>query len=140
MEIEIDITTPALLFPAITLLLLAYTNRFISLATIIRTLRQKLGITDNESLIRQIENLSLRINLIRIMQALGITSLLGCVVTMFLLFINLEFAGRIMFVASLALMVVSLLFSLWEIMLSGNALQIELEGMRKSGTSHDTEL
>ncbi|HEX7026723.1 MAG TPA: DUF2721 domain-containing protein [Gammaproteobacteria bacterium] len=137
---EIDITTPALLFPAITLLLLAYTNRFIALANVIRTLRQKLGVTDNNSLIRQIENLSLRINLIRIMQALGITSLLGCVITMFLLFINMEFPGRLIFAVSLGLMVISLLVSLWEIMLSGNALHIELEGMRKSGNFNDTEL
>ena len=129
---EINITTPALLFPAISLLILAYTNRFMSLAAVIRTLKSKLGQTDDDSLIRQIENLSIRINLIRFMQAFGIVSMLCCVVAMIVLFAHYELVGRIMFAVSLVVMMISLLISLWEIMLSGRALHIELEGLRKS--------
>lgn len=129
---EINITTPALLFPAISLLLLAYTNRFISLAAVIRTLKSRLGQTDNSGLLLQIENLRMRITLIRYMQAFGVTSMLSCVITMIVLFSGYEFAGRIIFVVSLVLMILSLLVSLWEIMLSGNALQIELQGIRDS--------
>jgi hypothetical protein len=128
---EINITTPALIFPAISLLLLAYTNRFQALASVIRVLNQKLEGADNKSLIRQIENLQMRIGLIKAMQALGIASLLGCVVSMLLLFADLELAGRLVFAASLVLMVLSLLVSLWEILLSGNALNIELENLRR---------
>lgn len=127
---EITITTPALIFPAISLLLLAYTNRFLALASIIRALNQRLDGTDNDSLVRQIENLQTRIWLIKIMQALGVSSLLGCVLSMFLLFMNMEMAGRIVFAVSLVLMAGSLLVSLWEIMLSGKALRIDLERMR----------
>jgi Protein of unknown function (DUF2721). len=35
---EINLTTPALLFPAISLLLLAYTSRFLALAALMREL------------------------------------------------------------------------------------------------------
>jgi hypothetical protein len=129
---EINITTPALLFPAISLLLLAYTNRFISLAAVIRILKSRLGQTDNDGLLLQIENLRMRISLIRYMQAFGVMSMLSCVITMIVLFNGYEFAGRVIFVISLLLMILSLLVSLWEIMLSGNALQIELQGIRDS--------
>lgn len=131
---DINITTPALLFPAITLLLLAYTQRFLSLASIIRTLNEKLSKsdTDKQSLIKQIENLHIRVSLIKFMQACGVSSILCCIITMALLFSNLELVAKIVFGISLALMVLSLLLSLWEILLSGNALKIELETIRKS--------
>ncbi len=129
---ELQINTPALLFPAITLLMLAYTHRFLSIASIIRTLNEKLRDTDNESLIRQIENLRMRINLIKIMQAFGVSSILCCVITMLALFIDQQSMGKITFVISIILMLLSLLFSLWEILLSGNALKIELDGIRKA--------
>lgn len=126
---QINITTPALIFPATSLLLLAYTNRFLALASIIRVLSQKLDHDDNHSISRQIESLQLRINLIKAMQAFGILSLLGCVCSMMLLFLDMELSGRIVFAASLILMVLSLLISFWEILLSSSALKIELENM-----------
>lgn len=124
---QFNITTPALLFPAITLLLLAYSNRFQGLASIIRTLCQKLSSGDQEGLIRQIAGLRVRLLLIRGMQTFGILSLLGCVISMILLFLHSPESAHIAFAASLLLMVVSLLFSLWETLISGNALKIELE-------------
>ena len=129
---EINITTPALIFPAISLLLLAYTNRFQFLASVIRLLSPKLENSENTGVIRQIENLQIRIQLIKAMQAFGILSLLGCGCSMMLLFLDLELSGRIIFAISLALMTLSLATSLWEILLSGNALKIELEKMAQS--------
>lgn len=125
--LQFNITTPALLFPAITLLLLAYSNRFQGLASIIRILCQKLASDDQEGLIRQISCLRIRLSLIRGMQMFGMLSLLGCVLSMIFLFLQWDIAARAVFALSLVLMVISLLFSLWEIALSVTALKIELE-------------
>ena len=125
--LKFDFATPALLFPAVTLLLLAYSNRFQGLASIIRTLCEKLSSGDQEGLIRQISNLRVRLVLIRGMQVFGIMSLIGCVLSMIALFLNMTLVAHIMFALSLILMLISLLFSLWEISISGNALKIELE-------------
>lgn len=128
---EINITTPALIFPAISLLLLAYTNRFHALAAVIRVLNEKLETTDNKSLAQQIHNMDIRIQLIKAMQSFGVSSLLVCVISMMFLFLDHEFTGRITFAISLILMAISLVLSLWEILLSGNALKIELQDIGK---------
>jgi hypothetical protein len=125
--LQFNITTPALLFPAITLLLLAYSNRFQGLARIIRTLCQKLASGEQEGLIRQISYLRIRLSLIRGMQMFGMLSLLGCVTSMIFLFLQWDILARAAFALSLVLMVISLLFSIWEIALSVNALKVELE-------------
>ena len=124
---EINITTPALIFPAISLLLLAYSNRFNALAAVIRALSAKLNEYESIGIVRQIETLQTRIKLIRTMQGFSVLSLLGCVIAMMFLFLDMEVPGRIVFALSLVLMALSLLMSLWEIFLSGNALKIELE-------------
>ncbi|MAB47616.1 MAG: hypothetical protein CMC05_03195, partial [Flavobacteriaceae bacterium] len=81
---ELTLTTPALLFSAISLIMLAYTNRFLAYAAIIRNLSDKYLERKEAVLMRQINNLKLRLNLTRWMQILGISSLLLCVLTMFL--------------------------------------------------------
>jgi hypothetical protein len=87
---EISINTPALLFPAITLLMLAYTNRFLALSTLIRNLhgKYKQGLEDPEALRGQIKNLKRRMNLIRQMQASGVLSFFFCVLCMFFFYIR----------------------------------------------------
>mgnify|MGYP000412744155 FL=1 len=85
---ELTLTTPALLFSAISLIMLAYTNRFIAYAAIIRNLHDKYLQQKDERLIEQIKNLKLRLYLTQAMQITGITSLLFCVITMFLIYIN----------------------------------------------------
>lgn len=87
---ELTLTTPALLFSAISLIMLAYTNRFLAYAAVIRNLHDKYLEQMDESLIEQIKNLRLRLNLTRWMQIFGITSLLLCVLTMFLIYINFD--------------------------------------------------
>jgi hypothetical protein len=124
---EISLTTPAILFPAVSLLLLAYTNRFLAIASIVRTLVGRVDIQQDANAVQQIMNLRLRISLIKTMQALGIASLFICVLSMLLLYIGQAFAGELMFAASLLLMLASLGFSFWEIMLSGVALKTELK-------------
>lgn len=122
-----DITTPALLFPAISLLLLAYTNRFLALASVIRALAGRLAESDDVQVRRQIQNLRVRISLIKWMQGFGIVSILLCMVSMFCLFIGQEAWARFSFGVSMVLMVVSLGISIWETLLSGEALKHELQ-------------
>ncbi|MBS0000959.1 MAG: DUF2721 domain-containing protein [Cyclobacteriaceae bacterium] len=131
---ELDLTTPALLFPAISLLLLAYTNRFLTLATLIRGLHSKYKQEPDQSLLGQIKNLRKRVILIRNMQALGVMSLLLCVVCMFLLFAEEIIIGRIIFGISLILLIASLVLSVYEIQISIRALEIQLSDMEVKGT------
>jgi len=127
---EISLTTPAILFPAVSLLMLAYTNRFLAIASIIRTLYARYKAEGQSQVVgRQIDNLRSRLGLIRKMQTYGILSLIACISSVVTLFFELRAAGGFLFGLSLLLMVVSLLYCLREIQLSGRALEIELEDM-----------
>lgn len=128
---EINVTTPALLFPAISLLLLAFTNRFLTLANLIRDLHAKYKIDQNEVYVGQIANLKYRIRLIRDMQAFGIASLLFCVVSMFALFAGWLEVGKWIFGFSLILMMIALAISLREIQISVGALDLHLQDMEQ---------
>ena len=133
---EFNLTTPALLFPTISLLMLAYTNRFLTLATIIRNLYDKYNDSHNDNLLQQIDNLRFRIYLIRNMQIFGVLSLLMCVVSMFALFAGWLAAGQWSFALALVLMIVSLGISLRELFISVGALDLlltDLEGHEKTG-------
>lgn len=122
-------TTPALLFPAISLLLLAYTNRFLVLAQLIRQLNNREGEQVRDLAKRQIVNLRQRIVLIRSMQRWGVISFLLCTLSMFALFLSWELAGQILFGASLVSLLLSLVMSLFEIQISCHAINIELESL-----------
>ena len=128
----LDISTPALLFPAITLLLLAYTNRFLVLATLIRSLHEKYKANPDHTIIYgQIKNLKTRLNMIRYMQGFGILSFLLTVICMFLLFVDLKYIANYFFSASLISLLISLFISLREIQLSTRALNLELSDMEE---------
>lgn len=124
------LTTPALLFPAISLLLLAYTNRFIVLTQLIRHLHSQNQENLTDVVIRQIANLGLRITLIRRMQATGVLSFLFCTLSMFMIFLELLRMAEYVFGASIFLLVISLFFSLYEILISTKAIEIELEDIQ----------
>jgi len=126
---DITITTPALLFPAISLLLLAYTNRFIALASLVRNLKDQYVRTHSSLVMGQISNLRERLILIRNMQTLGITSMFVCVLCMFVLFAGKVIIGKYLFAFSLLLLMASLALSIREIQISVNALKIELSDM-----------
>ncbi len=128
---ELNLTTPALLFPAISLLLLAYTNRFLHLASVIRKLHSEYKQERDPILLPQISNLRFRVNLIKNMQTCGVASIFGCVLCMLVLFAGYQILGRIVFCLSLTLMMVSLGFSLWEIRLSAVALNLHLKDLEE---------
>jgi hypothetical protein len=128
---EITVTTPALLFPAISLLLLAYTNRFLTLANLIRDLHARYKASREPVILPQIANLRYRIVLIRDMQAFGVASLLMCTLCMFVLFAGLLVVGEITFGISLILMMISLGLSFREIQLSIGALELRLRDLEE---------
>ena len=123
---ELTLTTPALLFSAISLIMLAYTNRFLAYAAIIRSLSEKYIEHQTTSILRQINNLKLRVKLTRYMQITGISSLLFCVLTMFLIYIKLQIVAVWAFGFGLILLIISLIFLIWEIQISAKALQHHL--------------
>lgn len=128
---EINVTTPAILFPALSLLLLAYTNRFVVLSGLIRILHDRYKTSQEPMLIEQIQDLRRRVRLIRNMQAAGILSMLLCVISILVLFAGLLTAGKLIFGVSLGLLVISLTLSLIEVWVSVDALNMQLSDLDK---------
>ncbi|HNH22505.1 MAG TPA: DUF2721 domain-containing protein [Ferruginibacter sp.] len=130
--IDIDINTPALLFPAITLLMLAYTNRFLSLASLVRKLHEEYSRGEREkNILKQIKNLRSRINLIRYMQALGVLSFLCCVLCMYVIFRGWMEMAHWIFAASLIFLLLSIILSLLEINKSTKAIELVLSDIEE---------
>lgn len=126
---ELTLTSPAVLFPAISLLFLAYTNRFLHLSALVRKLHSD-WLLGNEPAIRaQVQNLRLRIELIRWCQAVGIFSLIGCLASMLALLGLWHATALTLFAISAVTMAFSLILALWEILISGGALNIYLNQM-----------
>lgn len=116
--------------------MLAYTNRFLTLASIIRNLHDRYKAEDDDTLLAQIANLRYRIYLIRDMQIAGLLSLLFCVISMFALFAGWLALGQWSFAIALILMIVSMAISLRELQISVGALDLllaELEDEKKKG-------
>lgn len=125
----LDLTTPSLLFSAISLILLAYTNRFLAYTNVVRSLKDKYQQSGNPQDIEQIKNLRKRLSLTQSMQILGIASLLLCVVAMFSIYINLPELAIYLFGSALVLLAASLGVCIWEINISVKALDIHLKDM-----------
>ena len=123
----LDLTTPSLLFSAISLILLAYTNRFLSYASVVRALKEKHQQTHDPKDIAQIANLRKRLYLTRSMQLLGILSLLLCVIAMFFIYVSWQVFAAWIFGIALLLLAASLCVCIWEINISVKALEIHLE-------------
>jgi hypothetical protein len=129
---EITFNTPALLFPAISLLLLAYTNRFLALANLVRRLHDEYNKEPKSSLLlQQIRSLRLRINMVRYMQGLGVFSFVCCVITMYCIYSEWTVAAKYIFALSLLSLLASLVISLIEITQSTKALELELSDMEE---------
>jgi len=133
---ELTLTTPALLFSAISLIMLAYTNRFLAYAAVIRNLHAVYLDKKDKSLIYQIKNLKQRINLTRWMQIFGISSLLLCVLTMFLIYVHQQIIAVWVFGIALILLIVSLILLIKEIKISSQALMLHISDIE----SHLKEL
>lgn len=128
---DLDLTTPALLFSAISLLLLAYTNRFLALAVLVRNLHAMYKENPDDILYGQIKNLRLRLSIIRHMQIYGLLSLLLCVICMFLIYVGYMLIAIYVFGVALLLLIGSLGISAWEIQISVKALNLQLSDMEK---------
>lgn len=125
----LTIETPALLFSATSLILLAYTNRFLTIAQIVRGLKKTYDEKENKSILIEIANLNLRLSLIRYMQLAGVLSLFLSVFAMLVLFFDQQLAGIMFFGASLLCLLISLGISFREISISVKALQVHLKDL-----------
>lgn len=132
-----DLTTPALLFPAISLLLLAYTSRYLALANLTRALYDEWRTTKSDGAVKQIQSLRQRLGMIRSMQILGVVSFALCTLSMFFLLLEREALGEIAFGVSLLTLLSSLLFSLQEISASNRALSIQLSELEGPSSKVD---
>jgi hypothetical protein len=128
---QLTLTTPALLFSAISLIMLAYTNRFLAYAAVVRSLHDKYKKDKNQGLIRQIKNLRQRLYLTRAMQIFGISSLLLCVLTMFLIYIEQHVIAVWIFGMALILLIISLGLLIREIQISVEALEYHLSDLEQ---------
>jgi len=135
--IEISINTPALLFPAITLLMLAYTNRFLAIANRIRSLHKSYAeLQIKHTAIEQIKSLRARLNLIKYMQGFGALSFFCCVLCMYFIYRRWMYAANIIFAASMMTLLASIVLSFIEIQQSTKALELELSDMEELGRAN----
>ena len=133
-DMTLEVSTPALLFPAISLLFLSFTNRFLHLAALIRSLHRDWLERRDETLHAQIQNLRRRLTLIRLMQLLGAVSLLFCVVAMISVILGGNLAAISAFSVALVLMAASLACLVYEVWISGGALRILLNAVERDQT------
>ncbi|GAA5127104.1 DUF2721 domain-containing protein [Luteolibacter yonseiensis] len=125
----LEVSTPALLFPAISLLFLSFTNRFLHLSALIRTLHTDWLERGDATLRAQIDNLRRRLTLIRTMQLFGAVSLFLCVVSMLAVIGGHKLSASWAFLAALVLMAFSLACLIYEVWISGGALRILLNAV-----------
>jgi hypothetical protein len=128
---ELTLITPTFLFSAISLILLAFTNRFLSYAQLVRTLKDRYMEDHSAITHAQIMNLRKRLYLTKNMQMLGVASLLMCVITMFLIYLGLHIISAYVFGFAILLLIISLSLSVWEIHISAKSLEIYLSDMEK---------
>jgi hypothetical protein len=126
---ELSLSIPALLFPAISLTMLAYNARYLAIAALIRQLHQKYKETESRSIGLQVQQLRKRLTIIKNMQASAIVSFLLAAITMFLIYVEMKVAANLVFGISLVFLMISLILSLIEVQLSTNALSIQLKDM-----------
>ncbi len=127
---ELSVNVPALLFPAISLIMLAYTNRFLALSSRVRILHDKYQLEEQRHILfGQIKNLKYRIKLIQNMQTYGVATLLLSILSMFFIFINYQIIAQVIFATSLITFSVSIFLSFIEIRLSTRAIELELSDM-----------
>jgi hypothetical protein len=128
---ELTLTTPAVLFWAVSLIMLAFTSRFIAYTQLVRNLKDRYDNDKKPTILAQIKTLQKRLKLLRIMQIIGISSLCLCVLSMFLIYISFTLIAAYIFGLSLVLLVVSLCLSIWEIQISSKSLHLHLHDIEK---------
>ena len=133
-----EISTPALLFPAVSLLFLSYTNRFLHLAALVRKLHGDWQRDHEDSARIQIGNLRKRLFLIRWMQLLGAASLLLCVISMIAILSGHHGLANGAFFAAVVMMSFSLTSLIIEVVISGGALRVLLRQMEMEDGQKET--
>lgn len=128
---DFTLTTPAILFPAVSLLLIAYTNRYLAIARLIRELKTAHKKEENPIYLRQIRILKRRERFIRNMQMFAIASLFCCTFAIAMIYLGEERWGSMVFGVALLLMLISLGISFRDILMAGGALKIELEELEE---------
>ena len=126
-----DITTPAILFPAISLLFVAYTNRLHSLSVLIRAMTTE-GSDESktEHTEEQLDILQKRVTYIKRMQVFGILSFIFNLITIICLYINYDYLANYIFGFGLFMLSASLFFALLETLISTKALNIHLKNYK----------
>ena len=130
LNMNLSMSIPALLFPAISLTMLAYNARYLAIAALVRQLHKEYKTSQEENISVQIKILSKRLTLIRATQGSAILSFMGAVLTMLLLFLNMSITADIIFIISLSCMMLSLILLFIEIQVSTKALQVQLKDMK----------
>ncbi|WP_405209005.1 DUF2721 domain-containing protein [Aquimarina sp. LLG6339-5] len=128
----LTMSIPALLFPAISLTMLAYNARYLAIAGLIRQLHKEYQASPSKNTVLQIKNLRKRLWLIRNMQAIAIISFLTSVITMFLLYVENNSLANLIFGISLFALMISLLLSFIEVQISTKALSIRLDRIEEN--------
>lgn len=131
---ELTLSTPSILFSAISLILLAYTNRFLSYAQLVRTLKADYDKNPSTITHLQLANLRRRLYMARSMQLFGVSSLLLCVVCTFLIYIGLQMVAVYTFGVALVLLTISLGISIRELLISVRALELHLDSFERMKT------
>ena len=128
---ELTLITPTFLFSAVSLILLAYTHRFLAYTSLVRNLKVKYMENKSSVTKAEIENLKKRLKLTRLMQLYGVASLLLCVATMFLIYVGFQTVSAVIFGIALLFLIISLALSVWEINISSKSILIHLSDMEK---------
>ena len=135
----LSITDPAILFPGISLLFLAYTNRYLALASIIRELNKVIDEHYDNNREQQINNLLVRVKLIRHMQLFGILAFICCIISMSALLLGQQSLGQFSFGASMVCTLLSLCIALAEVAKSGDGLRLEIERTHNKKNSNNSD-
>ena len=137
---DLPVSTYALLFPAVSLLFLSYTNRFLHLSALIRKLHSDWLTSREELLFSQITNLRRRLILIRWMQLIGAISLLLSILGMLAKIFAFPTSAAVLFISALCMMCLSLMGLILEISISGGALRLVLAEMEKEQQTEHTKV
>lgn len=124
---DFNLQTPTLLFSAISLLMLAYTNRFVVIANLIRELYARHEQSPSDITYHQLVNLRRRMRIIRNMQVFGGVSFFFSVLSLLLILFGFDFLAKAAFGLSVVLLLVSLSLLILELQISVNALNIQLK-------------
>ncbi len=130
---ELTLTTPSIMFSAMSLIMLAYTNRFLAYAQLVRNLKDEFNQTHTQIAEKQLLNLTKRLYLVRSMQIFGVLSLLFCVLCTLFIYVNMHVSAIVTFSAALILLAVSLAISIKELLISVKALEYHLDDIKNIG-------